>query len=480
MKSPLELFKIYKTDLRSKSIFLEKIPDKLFDSLEGEYHEYKANNFIFDDQDGFVLLLSGTLLVSHQGRDGALQLKTFQGEFVLQHEIIANSSYLPISAYSKTKVIFVKFLNCSCRKILKTKVYKKFNQIQHAIYKSSLPQNAVFCIRHDQTYLFINYTLDGECKDIAKINCNEYFDFSEKMKIEDLSVDEKTREEKICYCRNVSKYSIEELIRIGINDFETIRSISTASTVCGSCKPRILKLMNKSPFKRAYLYPLKKETPNTTTFRLHYYTHRVYSFLPGQYINIKLNILGKTYERSFTLTSKAKNCEFYEVTIKDNLSENVSTKLNRLDFNENLNIQMASPEGNFIFDQTDNRPIVFITSGIGITPAISFLRDAFNKMTNFFYIDYSIPEEINIVKKELFDEIKKNHSFFKINYRYTKRQGVISDKEIVALFSLYKNAKIYCCGSPRLLERVTSLYQFYGEKKHTTFITESFELPKLD
>lgn len=106
------------------------------------------------------------------------------------------------------------------------------------------------------------------------------------------------------------------------------------------------------------------------------------SFKPGQYITIKASIDGHdyTHQRQYSL-SCAPNENMYRISVKredamgDNPAGIVSTYMHQ-QVEEGSVLSISCPSGDFILDMNDNRPLVLISGGVGLTPMMSMLESA--------------------------------------------------------------------------------------------------------
>lgn len=104
-------------------------------------------------------------------------------------------------------------------------------------------------------------------------------------------------------------------------------------------------------------------------------------FLPGQYISVRVNIPGDEYThiRQYSL-SDAPNGEYYRLTIKRESEEKgtmgaVSNYLHD-QLKEGDSIEISAPAGEFVLDQTTDKPLVLISGGVGVTPLMSMMKVA--------------------------------------------------------------------------------------------------------
>ncbi|MFC4971536.1 NO-inducible flavohemoprotein [Paenibacillus sp. GCM10023248] len=104
------------------------------------------------------------------------------------------------------------------------------------------------------------------------------------------------------------------------------------------------------------------------------------AFEPGQYVSVKLEIPGEEYThiRQYSL-SDAPGKPYYRISVKreDSLADRpggkVSVYLHEA-MKEGDALLLSAPAGDFTLDQTDTRPVVLISGGVGLTPMVSMLN----------------------------------------------------------------------------------------------------------
>lgn len=97
-------------------------------------------------------------------------------------------------------------------------------------------------------------------------------------------------------------------------------------------------------------------------------------FLPGQYLTLVLDIDGRTVRRNYSL-SDAPGKPWYRVSIKREDGGRVSNWMHdRVQVGDTIQIQ--APAGEFTLDAQAKRPLVLVTGGVGITPAMAMLESA--------------------------------------------------------------------------------------------------------
>lgn len=112
------------------------------------------------------------------------------------------------------------------------------------------------------------------------------------------------------------------------------------------------------------------------------------SFTPGQYVSVKVSMPGETYTqiRQYSL-SAAPNEPYYRISVKredgalNTPAGKVSTYLHK-EIKEGDTLLLSAPAGQFQLAPTDDRPLVLIGGGIGVTPLMSMVNTAVQEQPN--------------------------------------------------------------------------------------------------
>jgi nitric oxide dioxygenase len=103
------------------------------------------------------------------------------------------------------------------------------------------------------------------------------------------------------------------------------------------------------------------------------------SFIPGQYISIKLEINREefTHIRQYSL-SDSPGKDYYRISVKReagtaNPDGMVSNFLHN-DVNEGDILKVSAPAGDFVLDTEKDTPVVLLSGGVGLTPMMSMLK----------------------------------------------------------------------------------------------------------
>lgn len=140
------------------------------------------------------------------------------------------------------------------------------------------------------------------------------------------------------------------------------------------------------------------------------------SFLPGQYLTIRVHIPGvpHTQLRHYSLSSRPGE-PYYRLTVKredargDIPAGVVSTYLHQ-GVHEGDVIEASAPSGEFVFDTEASGPVVFLSGGVGMTPLVSMLSSVVDVDPNrdVTYIHAAINGHVHGLKQDVVKAIEEN------------------------------------------------------------------------
>jgi len=102
-----------------------------------------------------------------------------------------------------------------------------------------------------------------------------------------------------------------------------------------------------------------------------------FDYLPGQYMNLKLNIDGKIVNRSYTIASSPTRRDACDLSIKRESNGSASRFLHDTIY-VGSTIEGGAPAGKFVFTGSESNEVLLITGGRWNTPLMSmvwFLTD---------------------------------------------------------------------------------------------------------
>ncbi|WPR72227.1 ferredoxin--NADP reductase [Flavobacterium sp. NG2] len=224
-------------------------------------------------------------------------------------------------------------------------------------------------------------------------------------------------------------------------------------------------------FLKLIIKEVKRETANAVSilFNVPEELKSSYSFIAGQYLNLRLTLDGKEIRRAYSICSSPESGEL-RIAVKavqdGAFSQFANTKLKAGDV-----LEVGKPEGKFTFEPEADRQKSYIAfaSGSGITPVMSIIKSVLKsepKSTFVLVYGNKSPEE-TIFHQELHDLHLQYVSRFFVDYVYSRVKvdnalfGRI-DKSVVnfALNNKHKELefeKFYLCGPEEMINTVSDV-----------------------
>ena len=113
------------------------------------------------------------------------------------------------------------------------------------------------------------------------------------------------------------------------------------------------------------------ETSDIKTIRLA--RPEEFGFDAGQFVTLRIHIDGKEYARCYSISSSPEMSGYLEISIK---RQGVVSNALHATARPGALVSIKSPNGRFRYPSSDDRPIVLVAAGVGITPLMSMLRHA--------------------------------------------------------------------------------------------------------
>ena len=118
-----------------------------------------------------------------------------------------------------------------------------------------------------------------------------------------------------------------------------------------------------------------EETPEVKTYHLAS-EHEValpFTYFPGQFLTLSVEIEGKPVKRSYTIASTPTQLHYCAITVKREEQGLVSRFLHD-QVKEGDLLEIAAPNGKFTFTGEEAKSIVLVAGGVGITPMMGVIR----------------------------------------------------------------------------------------------------------
>lgn len=204
------------------------------------------------------------------------------------------------------------------------------------------------------------------------------------------------------------------------------------------------KLHEQSPALR--LFEKEKLIDNIWSFR--FKANRSLSWVPGQFIRVEIphdNPDSEGTKRWFTISSTPDE-GFIQITTRITGST-FKQALNTLSVNASIKL-LEEPDGDFVWRE-DERPLILIAGGIGVTPFYSMLKNRGHSRKPASAILIYNGRDKQLAFSEEFEQAAKRHPEFSVIYIIGERLAVDKIKELVPEFML---SQVYVSGPEPMVE----------------------------
>ncbi|BAY15515.1 hypothetical protein NIES21_13320 [Anabaenopsis circularis NIES-21] len=220
------------------------------------------------------------------------------------------------------------------------------------------------------------------------------------------------------------------------------------------------------------------ETNDVKTFRFVADPPKLFTYKPGQFVTLDLEINGEQVLRSYSISSTPSRPHTLEITVKrvpapNDAGTDVPRGLVSNWLHDNLkvgsSVKLNGPTGKFTCFANPSPKLLLISAGSGITPMMSMSRWLYDTASNvdvvFFHCARS-PRDI-IYRQEL-DWMAANHPSFNLAISITRREpgqswmsftGRLDPAMLKLIAPDYKERTVYVCGPNPFMESVNDLLE---------------------
>ncbi|WP_437656829.1 FAD-binding oxidoreductase [Sorangium sp. So ce1182] len=212
---------------------------------------------------------------------------------------------------------------------------------------------------------------------------------------------------------------------------------------------------------------IQRETPSVKTFRLMLPSGDPipFTFAPGQFVNVFVQIDGKRVTRSYSIASSPTQRGYVELGIKREEHGLLSRHMHDV-VKVGDELDISGPVGRFTFTGTEDDSVVLIAGGVGITPMMSIVRYLSDRCwPGQIYLVFlcRAPEEF-IFRDEL-EALQRQNPRLQVTVTMSRaertdwkgpRGRVSKDLLLKAIPDLTKR-RIHLCGPPPMMDAVKAL-----------------------
>lgn len=230
-----------------------------------------------------------------------------------------------------------------------------------------------------------------------------------------------------------------------------------------------------------------QETPDVRTFRLVSVdsTRLPFDFLPGQYLNLSIQVDGKRVNRSYTIASSPSRQAYCEITVKREPMGVSSRHLHDTVVEGGL-IDVKAPAGRFTFTGSEDDSIVLIAGGVGITPLMSKIRHLTDiGWAGAIDLIFAVKERSDIIFHDELDYLQRRHPNFRATVTLSRSQdsdwrgerGRISSELLGRVVDKIADRRVHLCGPVEMMDSTVAILKSMGVPENQIHL-ESFVRPK--
>lgn len=197
-------------------------------------------------------------------------------------------------------------------------------------------------------------------------------------------------------------------------------------------------------------------------------------FIPGQFANI---VVSEGIQRSYSISSLPG--EKYIETYVDISPGGPGSKFFK-GLNEKDQIDMIFPLGRFTYKESD-QILYFIATGTGITPFISMIRYALEKLNNKRQIKllFGVRYQKDIFLHQEFNELSKKYSNFAYQYYISQPDegSRIPAKRVtdcLTEINISSDSEVYICGGQEMIRDVEKIMVKNGVMKRSIYYEQYY------
>jgi len=201
------------------------------------------------------------------------------------------------------------------------------------------------------------------------------------------------------------------------------------------------------------------ETPDIRTFRFARPVGLV--FQPGQFMTVRLQIDGRDVTRCYSISSAPEATAYMEISVR---RQGLVSGALHASIRPGTTLQVMGPLGAFVYPAGDDRPLVLIAGGVGITPVASMIRHALaTEPSRPVTLIYSARNDREFAFRDEWLSLAKRHAQFRVFLASSATEdrsvypGRVDRALIEAAAPRLAQSVICMCGPQAMLESTRTL-----------------------
>jgi stearoyl-CoA 9-desaturase NADPH oxidoreductase len=234
---------------------------------------------------------------------------------------------------------------------------------------------------------------------------------------------------------------------------------------------------------RAEIVDVRRPTATSVTLRLR--PNELWrGFRAGQSVSLTVAIDGVRRTRCYSPASSERSPDgAFELTVRAHPEGLMSRRLYER-ARPGMVVGLAQAAGDFVLPTPRPERLLLVSGGSGITPVVSMLRTLCDEGHGapVTFLHYARHERDVPYRAEL-DELSGRHPNVRVAYVHTREPGGPSHGHLTrarlrAIDSSHRQAEVYVCGPPGLIEATHALYARDGHSERVH--SESFLPPRVE
>jgi glycine betaine catabolism B len=256
------------------------------------------------------------------------------------------------------------------------------------------------------------------------------------------------------------------------------RAVATAAPLSATTHhSRAEPMRANGGFSPAPVLAVLEETADIRTFRI--LRPDGFTFLAGQFLNVRVKVDGKPLVRCYSISSAPESAGCLEISVK---RQGVVSNLLHASIRPGSVLTIKGAGGRFVYPDEDDRPLVLLGGGVGVTPLISMLRHAVAAdPARPVTLLLSARTEADIPFKDELATIRIRHPQVRLGLRTSRRAGGpgtttgrIDEEYLRSHVPDPANSVFMICGPLQMIEGMKTLLQRVGARAEDVR-SEAFE-----
>ncbi|MEW6336133.1 MAG: iron-sulfur cluster-binding domain-containing protein [Acidobacteriota bacterium] len=238
-------------------------------------------------------------------------------------------------------------------------------------------------------------------------------------------------------------------------------SVKAVPTASAPRSPAAVAARKSSPdFVPVPVLAVFRETDDVRTIRLA--RPEGFEFTPGQFVTVRVQVEGRPLVRCYSIASAPHTAGYLEISVKR--MGQVSGMLHA-SARPGALVTLGHPAGSFRYPSADDRPLVLLAGGVGITPLMSMLRHAVNNEPGRpVSLLFSVRDERQVIYRDELEWLRRRHPRADLTVVVTEgpradwhESGFISEEHVRRHVEDPLGSLFMLCGPPPMMDAAKSL-----------------------